>query len=114
MSEDKQLSTHEGHRKRLRQRFLKGGRRALPDYEFLELLLTYVIPRRDTKPIAKNLLRRYRSLNSVLRQPKDTLEAIEGVGEQGELRSSPHKIIRGCSCSSDPTSSVLAMYERRT
>jgi len=83
----------EGHRKRLRQRFLQGGRHAFPDYEFLELLLTYVIPRRDTKPIAKDLLRRYRSFNSVLRQPKDRLEAIEGVGEQA---STFIQVIRAC------------------
>jgi DNA repair protein RadC len=82
MRVDKENDSHEGHRERLRQRFLKGGRSALPDYELLELLLTYVIPRRDTKPIAKALLRRYRSFNSVLGQTKDRLEAVEGVGEQ--------------------------------
>ena len=41
-----------GHRKRLRDRFSKSGRSGLADYELLELLLTYSIPRIDTKPIA--------------------------------------------------------------
>ena len=82
MSEDKKVKSHEGHRKRLRERFFKGGRSALADYELLELLLTYVIPRRDTKPIAKDLLRKHRSLNSVLNQPVDKFEEIEGIGPQ--------------------------------
>ena len=71
---------HEGHRHRLRQRFLNGGRRALADYELLELLLTYSIPRKDTKGIAKKLLRTYKSFNSVLDQPRDRLAAVEGIG----------------------------------
>lgn len=45
-----------GHRQRLRERFLNGGRNALPDYELLELLLFMAIPRADTKPLAKRLL----------------------------------------------------------
>lgn len=46
-----------GHRQRLRERFQKAGRSALADYELLELLLTYIIPRKDTKAIAKVLMR---------------------------------------------------------
>jgi len=72
---------------------LKGGRQALPDYEFLELLLTYVIPRKDTKPIAKNLLRRYRSFNTILIQPKDKLKEVEGMGEQA---STFIQVIQAC------------------
>jgi DNA repair protein RadC len=93
MSEEKRPKTHEGHRDRLRQRFLKGGRRALPDYELLELLLTYVIPRRDTKSIAKDLLHGHRSFNSVLSQPKDILEAVEGLDEK---TSTFIQVVRAC------------------
>jgi len=82
-----------GHRERLRQRFKKGGRYALADYELLELLLTYVIPRRDTKPLAKGLLRRHRSFNSVLNQPKEKLEAVDGVGDKA---STLILLIRSC------------------
>ena len=45
-----------GHRARLRDRFLNGGGKSMADYELLELLLTYAIPRRDVKPIAKDIV----------------------------------------------------------
>jgi DNA repair protein RadC len=69
-----------GHRKRLRERFLKAGRNGLADYELLELLLTYARPRIDTKPFAKALLRRFGSFVSVLQQPEQRLMGIEGIG----------------------------------
>jgi len=69
----------EGHRERLRQRFKKSGRNAMADYELLELLLTYVIPRIDTKPIAKALLHRFGSLLDVLQQPYDHLAQVKGT-----------------------------------
>ena len=50
-----QQADHSGHRGRLRDRLLAGG--GLLDHELLEYLLTTAIPRRDTKPIAKALLR---------------------------------------------------------
>ena len=48
---------YEGHRHRLRERFLKGGAEALADYELLELILFQAIRRGDVKPVAKALLR---------------------------------------------------------
>ena len=71
-----------GHRERLRQRLLKAGRQAFADYELLELLLTYAIPRKDTKPIAKKLLRQFGSFAAVFDQPRERLSEIEGVGPQ--------------------------------
>lgn len=71
-----------GHRERLRQRLLKSGRQAFGDYELLELLLTYAIPRRDTKPIAKRLLKRFGSFAAVFDRPRERLLEIEGVGPQ--------------------------------
>jgi len=62
-----------GHRHRLRERFLTAGRKALADYELIELLLTYSIPRVDTKPAAKGLLKRFKSIFHVLQQPRDRL-----------------------------------------
>ncbi len=56
---DAQEAGHAGHRQRLRERFLAGGADALPDYELLELLLFWAIPRRDVKPLAKQLIRRF-------------------------------------------------------
>ena len=49
-----------GHRERLRRRFLKAGFNGFHDYEVLELLLSYAIPRKDTKVIAKDLLSKFK------------------------------------------------------
>jgi len=69
-----------GHRDRLKQRFRRSGRKALEDYELLELLLGYAIPRKDTKPLAKALLKRFKSFQAVLDAPYGHLEEIEGMG----------------------------------
>jgi len=71
-----------GHRARLRERFRSGGAKALADYELLELLLTFAMPRRDTKPTAKDLLRRFGTFAGVLDQPAEVLAAIPGLGPQ--------------------------------
>ena len=57
---------YHGHRDRLRQRFLQDKDGTLPDYELLELLLFYAIPRKDVKPLAKALIDRFGSLGGVL------------------------------------------------
>jgi len=72
---------YHGHRDRLRLRFRDSGDRALADYELLELLLFRLIPRRDTKPIAKALLARFGSLPEVLGAPTHLLTEIKGVGD---------------------------------
>lgn len=65
---------YSGHRDRLRQRFLKGGADALADYEFLELILFMAVARRDVKPLAKDLIKKFGSLASVLRAEPQQLE----------------------------------------
>jgi len=70
-----------GHRARLRERLLKGGAEALADYEVLEYLLFAAIPRGDTKPIAKVLLRQFGSLAGVLNADPKALQRVKGVGE---------------------------------
>ncbi|HEX4028260.1 MAG TPA: hypothetical protein VHX18_11635 [Rhizomicrobium sp.] len=60
----------DGHRERLRARFLKGGADAMPDYELLELTLFAALPRRDTKPLAKALLARFGSFAEVIAAPR--------------------------------------------
>lgn len=69
---------HAGHRERLRQRFLAEPM-ALPDYEVLELLLASVIPRRDTKPLAKALIAEFKTFADVLAAPAQVLESFPGV-----------------------------------
>jgi DNA repair protein RadC len=70
-----------GHRERLRIRFLEAGADALSDYELLELLLFRVLPRRDTKPIAKALLETFGSLAEVMAAPEVRLKKIDGFGD---------------------------------
>jgi len=69
-----------GHRDRLRDKFAEAGGDALPDYELLELLLFRAIPRRDVKPLAKALIRRFGSLAEVLGAERARLLEVEGIG----------------------------------
>ena len=71
---------NDGHRARLRARFLESGGSALADYELLELLLMFAIPRRDVKPLAKRLLKHFGNLHDVLNAPPEDLETMEGLG----------------------------------
>lgn len=70
-----------GHRARLRKRLIEGGGDALLDHELLEFLLTLAIPRRDTKPIAKALLREFGGLATVFTADAEALSRVSGVGE---------------------------------
>jgi DNA repair protein RadC len=70
-----------GHRQRLRDRFLATGGDGMPDYELLEMLLTQAIPRRDVKPLAKELLARFGSFAGVITAEPERLLAISGMGE---------------------------------
>lgn len=70
-----------GHRARLRERFLKGGAEALADYELLELILMLAIPRRDVKPLAKNLIEQFGGYAAVLSADSQTLMNAGGLGE---------------------------------
>jgi DNA repair protein RadC len=83
---------YRGHRKRLRERFLKSGVSGFQDYELLELLLTYVIPRKDTKPCAKALLRRFGSPGGVLDADISELLEVKGIGREAALFI---KVMRG-------------------
>ncbi len=69
-----------GHRERLRKKFLNNGIDSFLPHEILELLLTYSIPRKDTKPLAWALLKKFGSLSDVLDAPKEELEQIKGLG----------------------------------
>ncbi|MGJ8570937.1 MAG: RadC family protein [Hoeflea sp.] len=89
-----------GHRDRLRQRFRDSGDRALADYELLELVLFRLIPRRDTKPIAKALLTRFGSLPEVLGAPAHLLTEVKGVGDSVAtdlklVASIAHRMLKG-------------------
>ena len=68
-----------GHRARLRERFLSGGHKPMPDYEILELLLFNAIPRIDLKPLAKRLLAAFGDLNGVVAASEHRLLQVEGA-----------------------------------
>jgi len=74
-------SPHAGHRRRLRDRFLKGGSGAFADYELLELVLCLAHPRGDTKPLAKRLIARFGSFAAVLAAESERVREVEGAGE---------------------------------
>jgi len=69
-----------GHRKRLRERFRKKGVEGFHDYEILELLLTYAVPRKDLKPLAKRLIKQFGSLSGVLDARREELEKVPSMG----------------------------------
>ena len=71
----------QGHRERIKEKFLKNGIDGFAEYEILELLLTHCIPRKDTKPIAKELLNKFKSLDNVFKADFDKLSAVDGLGK---------------------------------
>ncbi len=76
---------YHNHRKRLRARFLTDNGAAMPDYELLELLLFGVIPRADVKNTAKELLRRFGSIERVLASDRALLQEVPGISESGAV-----------------------------
>ena len=69
-----------GHRQRLRSKFIRGGLAGLQDYEAVELLLTYAIPRKDVKPLAKLLIERFGNFTGILHATGNELLSVPGVG----------------------------------
>jgi len=69
------------HRQRLRARFMAGGAAAMPEYELLELVLFRAIPRRDIKPLAHALMKRFGDFNRVVTAPEARLRDVPGVGD---------------------------------
>jgi len=74
-----------GHRQRIKEKYEKSGMDGWHDYEVLELALSYAIPRKDTKPIAKELLTRFKSLNSVLDADIKEIETVKGISKHSAL-----------------------------
>jgi DNA repair protein RadC len=82
LSDNRRLGdgVNDGHRHRLREKFLRGGLNAFLDYEIVELLLTLGTPRRDCKEQARQALREFRSLRGVLEADGHDLQKIKGIG----------------------------------
>ena len=75
------MSIHDGHRQRLKKRFLEEGLDSFDEVNVLELLLFYCIPRKDTNPIAHALLDHFGSLAQVLEAPVEELVKVSGISE---------------------------------
>lgn len=69
-----------GHRERIREKFAAAGLDSFLDHEILELLLTYAVPRRDTKPLAWALLKKFGTLASVFDADENQLTQVDGIG----------------------------------
>ena len=80
MSEAKKPS-YLGHRQRIKEKYEKSGIDGWLDYEVLELVLSYAVPRKDTKPIAKELLSRFKTINGVLDSDRKELQTIREISE---------------------------------
>lgn len=83
MSEN--TNPNDGHRKRIREKFLKSGLDGFLDYEVVELLLTLGTPRKDCKQVAKGTIKKFKSLNAVLDAEVDDLISINGIGRSNVL-----------------------------
>ncbi|OIP98790.1 MAG: hypothetical protein AUK35_10125 [Zetaproteobacteria bacterium CG2_30_46_52] len=77
-----ETDTNQGHRARLKARFAQHGLEGFHDYEVLELLLTYAIPRKDVKPIAKRLIAQFSTLAGVFDAEVQALQSVEGLGAE--------------------------------
>jgi DNA repair protein RadC len=74
-----------GHRKRLREKFIRSGLSGFHDYEIVELLLTLGSPRKDCKPPAKEAIKRFKNLRGVLSASPEELQQINGIGPNNAL-----------------------------
>lgn len=79
-SSGKKKNNNEGHRKRLRDRFLQSGLDGFLDYEIIELLLTLGTPRKDCKQTAKVAIKTFKGLRGVLDASLEDLQTIKGIG----------------------------------
>lgn len=85
MAENKKLHSHEGHRNRLRTRYISEGMDSFEDHQILEMLLFYAIPHKDTRPIAYELLNEFGSFDGVLDAEPHELTKVKGIGDNASV-----------------------------
>lgn len=78
----KQKLHYEGHRNRAREKLLTFGAENLRDYEITELMLFLIFKRKDVKPLAKDLLDKFKTIDKILDAPKSELMKVGGIGEK--------------------------------
>ena len=84
-AEGEAMGIHDGHRERVRRRFLENDLDGFADHEALELLLYYAIPQGDVNPLAHELIDRFGSLSGVFTAPVEMLTEVKGVGERAAV-----------------------------
>jgi DNA repair protein RadC len=82
---NKNTNKSEGHRKRLREKFLNSGLSGFHDYEIVELLLTLGTPRKDCKQVAKDAMLKFKNLSGVLDASVEDLQEVRGIGPANVL-----------------------------
>ena len=85
MAEDKKENLHAGHRKRMREKYLRVGIDAFAEHELLEMLLYYCFPQQNTNELAQMLIKSFGSLSGVLSASVSELCTIKGVGERSAM-----------------------------
>lgn len=79
------MSIHEGHRQRLKKRFVEEGMDSFTQIQAIEMLLFYCIPRQDTNELAHRLLERFGSFSQILDADIEELQSVKGIGENAAL-----------------------------
>jgi len=103
------IEYHSGHRQRLMQRFTKTGLSGLHDYEIVELILTFVIQRKDTKTIAKKLIAHYKTISAILNAKPDELAQFSGIGSKtAHFLSLFKEVMAYCLCEKYEKQSVIS------
>ncbi len=78
-------TNNKGHRERLRTRYLQAGEYGFPDYDLVELLLTYAVHRQDVKPVARELLTRFQDIGGIMDAGMEKLCQVKGIGPNSAL-----------------------------
>jgi len=107
------MGVHDGHRKRMRTRFLEHGADTMEDHALLELLLYYACPRVDTNPLAHRLLEHFGGIHQVLDAPVEELQKVTGIGESAAalLKLVP-QIVRRAEIRRSGTEDILNTTEK--
>ena len=79
------MGEHDGHRERMKSRFVEAGLDGFNDHNALEMLLFYALPRRDTNILAHRLLKQFGSLDGVLEANYEELRAVDGIGDNAAV-----------------------------
>ncbi len=105
---------HDGHRKRVKQRYVESGSDAFAPHELVEMLLFFGIVRKDTNPLAHRLMEEFGSVRGVLNAPRDLLLRIEGMNENAAtLLTLVGDLHRYCDKEAVPLGSLLINTKER-